>query len=141
MLFVAVLAVGSLASSAGWAAGYSMCRWPAGDIQMQCGSGCPRGTTVISYNPGSHPRCDKGSLGAPDGIDADVDLKPGCTDVQNLKDDLGWPERGNKTKFCRKRGYDGVTNFPGQHRYKAHGGGFCFSGTRAACTKSLPVKK
>lgn len=128
-----------LALSAGAeAAGYSTCRYPAGDVQISCGRGCPRGTTFISFNPGSHERCDKNKTSSGDGmVNANIRLKPGCKDVQNLKDDLGW-RGGDKTKFCQNKGFSGVTNHPGQKRYNAYGGGYCYKGDEQACVKSLP---
>ena len=44
---------------------------------------------------------------------------------------LGWNE-GHKNNFCRDRGWQGVTNFPGGV-YRSNGGGFCFEGDEAAC--------
>lgn len=55
-----------------------------------------------------------------------------CDSVTPIKQ-LGWNvDSGNKTNFCRTRGYDGSFN---------HGsyqdGGYCFTGDQVACVKRV----
>lgn len=112
------------AAQSAMAQGYSMCQFP-GDNRpsLVCGRGCPRGSSTIAYNPGNHARCNKPTESLPEG----------CTKRANLAD-LGWSS-GHKTKFCQRRGYDGVTNTTGGgNDYHKNGGGWCYSGDVKACT-------
>ena len=59
-----------------------------------------------------------------------------CQLIKNLHHELGW-NGGHKTKFCLRRGFDGMTNHPNSS-YKAHGGGWCYKGDVQACTAQLP---
>ena len=93
-----------------------------------CGTGCPRGSTFISYNPGRHDRCDVG----------DIDLQEGCEAIKPLSE-LGY-RSGHKTRFCKARGYTSMTNYA-RSDYRDYGGGFCFRGERQACTASLPYPR
>ena len=109
--------------------GYSVCQG-AGQPQpyQQCGKGCPAGDRFISWNPNTQASCQS-------------DMQPGCEKIANLHYELGW-NGGNKSKFCRKRNFDGMTNHPNS-RYKgagSHGGGWCYKGEERACTASLPEK-
>ena len=106
------------------ATGYSMCQGPMDSKPyMVCGSGCPMGESFVSYSPNTPEQCA-------------AHLQDGCLSVSNLHYELGW-DSGHKTNFCKKRGFDGVTNHPGS-KYKDHGGGWCYKGDNNACTASLP---
>jgi hypothetical protein len=57
-----------------------------------------------------------------------------CMKVRPL-DDLGYGS-GHKTRFCKSKGYAGVTNFPGSD-YRDYGGGFCYTGDKKACLREM----
>ncbi|MBX3634129.1 MAG: hypothetical protein KF683_01820 [Rubrivivax sp.] len=113
-----------LAPLAAVAGGHRVCKG-TGDPNgyVVCGGGCARGEATLSSSPQSHPSCEPTYV-------------MGCTEVKNLHYELGW-SGGHKTKFCRKKGFDGMTNHPNSS-YKQHGGGWCYKGSSEACTQSLP---
>jgi hypothetical protein len=57
-----------------------------------------------------------------------------CEKVRPLRD-LGYGS-GHKTKFCKRKGYAGVTNFPNSD-YRDYGGGFCYTGEQQACLREM----
>jgi hypothetical protein len=116
------------ASISAYAGGYSACQSP-GDPRphLECGKGCPAGDRFVSYQHGDLAGCE-----AP--------IQSGCERIANLHYDLGW-QGGNKSKFCRARGFEyGMVNLPNSN-YKEQGGGWCYRGDRQACNDSLPSRR
>jgi len=58
----------------------------------------------------------------------------GCTKVRNLAE-LGW-QGERKEKFCKAKGFSGVTNFQNAGS-REYGGGFCYSGNGVTCLKLM----
>lgn len=54
----------------------------------------------------------------------------GCDMIRPLRE-LGYGD-GHKSRFCRRKGYEGMTNFP-HSKYHDYGGGFCYTGDAKAC--------
>lgn len=108
------------------AKGHAICLFPGDNREtVICEMSCPRGSRTIAIKPNEHPSC-AGRTGA-------GPLPSGCEKRDRL-DSLGW-RSGNKTKFCRAKKYDGVTNTAGGgNDYRKNGGGWCYTGDRAACT-------
>lgn len=111
--------------------GHTICQSP-GDSQghVVCGRGCPMGKTFISWNPRAHPQCSGGA----GGDIPSLPVLPGCSKLVNLKK-LNYVH-GHKTKLCIRNNFDGMTNLPNSS-YSANGGGYCYKGDRAICTKSI----
>ncbi|WPH14704.1 hypothetical protein [Variovorax paradoxus] len=82
---------------------YKECLTNNGRVTFACGAqSCPGGTKYLRTINRSIPECNSSSC---------VNMKA-----------LGW-KKGNKTKFCRNRGYDGV-RAASRHDYGK--GGCCF---------------
>jgi hypothetical protein len=54
----------------------------------------------------------------------------GCEKIRPLRE-LGYGN-GHKSRFCRRKGYEGMTNFPHSDSHD-YGGGFCYTGDAQAC--------
>jgi len=64
-----------------------------------------------------------------------VPARPTCQGIQSIRE-LGW-RSGHKTKFCIKKGYDGVNNPFGDYG----AGGFCFKGDSEACVVEIQKQR
>ena len=101
---------------------YTVCRDHIdGKAFLECNwKGCPSGSSFVYSTPRNHPRCGSSSSA--------------CTSIKNL----GW-RSGHKTKFCIKRGYEGVISAAECKRGSSYSdGGWCFKkGAQQSCRTQL----